>query len=127
MTGSRAKRSPASDVFDPVLAHADRFCALLQARERDLTARDAAPAWLIGRAGELRCVTGAMSEDVVAGRLSPDHAAIDLALHLKTLHEGFARVAGPSEPSCCFDAAPPTPTMLLRDLAASPSARGGRQ
>ena len=113
-------RPPHPPVLRPVMAHAERLSEVLLARERDVTARDAGSIWLMGRAGELRCVAGVIAEDMKRGRLSPDQAAIDLAFHLKVLHEGFARIVGSRAPACCVEAAAPTPTMLLRDLIRSP-------
>jgi hypothetical protein len=113
-------RPPHPPVLRPVMAHAERLSEVLLKCERDVTARDAGAIWLMGRAGELRCVAGVIAEDMRKGRLSPDQAAIDLAFHLKVLHEGFARIAGSRTPACCVEAAAPTPTMLLRDLIRSP-------
>ena len=113
-------RPPHPAVLAPVMAHAERMSELLQARERELTARDAASIWVMGRAGELQCVAGVIAEELHQGRLSPEQAAIELALHLHVLHEGFARIAGPRVPACCVEGAAPTPTMLLRDLASAP-------
>jgi hypothetical protein len=100
------------------MAHAEKFCELLVARERDLTTRDPDALWMMGRAGELRCLAVVLKEDVHEGRLSPGQAAIDLARHLQMLHVGFTRITGIHRPACCHDLAELTPTVLLRDLSA---------
>jgi hypothetical protein len=117
--------SPPHDaVLRPVMAHAERFCELLVARERELTTRDPDALWIMGRAGELRCLAIVLQEDLRSGRLSPGQAAIDLARHLQALHTGFTRVAGIHRPACCHELAELTPTVLLRDLSAG--CRGDR-
>jgi hypothetical protein len=102
------------------MAHAEKFSELLEARERALTSRDAGAIWLMGRAGELRCVAEVLLEELNEGRLSPGQAAVDLARHLDALHAGFARFAGPRVPLCCREPAELTPTVLLRGLSVCP-------
>jgi hypothetical protein len=99
------------------MAHAEKFSEVLEARERGLTERDTGALWLMGRAGELRCVAEVLNEGLREGRLSPGQAAVDLALHLDVLHAGFARFAGVAMPPCCREQAELTPTVLLRNLS----------
>jgi hypothetical protein len=106
-----------------VLEHAERFAELLAVRECQVAARDRAAPWLVGRAGELRCVVEAVTKDWRRGRLSAGQAAIDLALHLESLHRGFAENIGRQTPLCCIESLEPTTAMLLRDLASAPAGR----
>ena len=110
---------PLPVVLRAVMAHAERFSELLDARERDLGAQEPPLAWTLGRADELRCLASLVNDDWRAGRMSPGQAAIELGLHLRSLHEGFARVAGLRSPSCCLDASEPTPPG---PLASAPEA-----
>jgi hypothetical protein len=113
----------APPVLRPVLEHAERFAEVLAARERHVSTRDRAALWLVGRAGELRCVVQAVTDDWRSGRLSPGQAAIDLALHLESIHRGFAEIVGRQTPLCCLELEEPTTTVLLRDLASAPCSR----
>ncbi len=114
-----APSSSLPPVLLPVVAHAERFAELLDARERHLSTRDPAALWLMGRGGEVRCLAAALCDDVERARLSAGQAAIDLALHLQALHDGVARVAGRQTLACCIEAADPSATVLLRDLTSA--------
>jgi hypothetical protein len=112
-------------VLGPVVAHAERFAQILEGRERHVSTRDMAALWLVGRAGELRCLLAVLLEDHEQGRVRAGQAAVELARHLNALHAGFAAINGRQAPLCCVESVEPTTSVLLRDLASAP--RGGRR
>jgi len=110
--------SPFGPFYPPRLQtsvnHAERLCGILQEQEQlAAAARSQAPAWLIGRAGELEQVVAATVQQWRAGRRGTETAAAALDEHLDALHDGLAAWLGLTSPLCCRGSAATTETAPL--------------
>lgn len=96
------------------VAHAARLARVIERAATKVPHSSAAAAWLCGRSGELRVVTGIVVADWRRERIDASTAAARLGEHVSMLHRGLHERLGLRALPCCR----PDDTTLDGDMRA---------